>query len=451
MRFLYINRDGSLADKLEEDLGEILIRYFVDHKRMTENEAERALEVFDHLKLYDQWLVCSCRKSQQQRPLLGAVEPTVLRRLASRRRDAHDPLCPFTRRQKYGEIIVEPSRENVRDRDLSIFPLFSEAHNGRSRPRDSVQNVRTLPRISNVLFRSLEAAGVNVIRHGQEPETRNNSAEVYRAAKNLPLVHGTPPFPLSKGLVTLTSNDSISKIMMLREQLQKAQGWPVESRPQGYACCVIESVSFDKKRDRYQLLRPGREFPLFVEARPHIFAEGVGRTRRSPFIAIIGYSNPARNESRILGLRCFMQPCLNDNSWFPVDSDFERETLRVLLKWRRELPKSIEIDIGKPLFDREIRGADGHLGRHRPDFVVTVRLSGQPEFEVAIETMGIESVEYAERKKRTHPLMLCDHGLLIQHDLTGGHRIPTTKFLQELDGAVLHRIQPRYQSLEGYL
>ncbi|MGM4998294.1 hypothetical protein AB8A05_06120 [Tardiphaga sp. 538_B7_N1_4] len=449
MKFRFVDRGGQLRGDLDDDLGDVLVRYFAARSRMDENDAELALEVFDDMKSLEYWLICRCRRDASRRPLLGAVDPATLRRLPTPR-DAHSESCPFQQRRGHGETVVDPSRVHERNGGLTIFPAFVQPRGNEAIRGGSSNRRRTLPRISNVLFQSLDAAEVNVLRHDEYPGDRDDSKRVYGAARTLPLVVGNVPLALSEALVTLSERDNLGKVIMLRRRLEAAEGWPAGSRAQGYACCVVESVDFNRDRERYELIRRSSNYPLFVEARPHVFAEGIRTNRRAPFIAIVGYSKPQRHAAEVLGLRCFMQPCYDRNCWFPVDSRFERFTLETLLDWRRKtLPRNIRVDFRKPLFDSSVQVLNGQYGTHRPDFVATVMILGKPPFDVAIETMGIDEADYSDRKERTHPLMLQDHGLLVQHDLTSGRIASTDRFLSDLNGAVFHRIQPAYRSLSG--
>lgn len=146
--------------------------------------------------------------------------------------------------------------------------------------------------------------------------------------------------------------------------------------------------------------------------------------------------------------RVFYKPCLGDDEWFPVDSEYERKTLRALIRFKRAHPELGIQKISKPLFDQPV-GTSGTT-YCKPDFVITFKRNGDAkEKTVAIETMGFADANYEARKSRTHPLMFNKYRGLIQHSFAAGRTYELLKtFERELENFLRDGVQPLYPSLQ---
>ena len=101
-------------------------------------------------------------------------------------------------------------------------------------------------------------------------------------------------------------------------------------------------------------------------------------------------------------LRAYAQPILNGRLFAPVDSDFERDVLRTILRTQQELHgRGIDLAIDKPVFDTLT--PDGPC---RPDFLIEARSRETGEIRnLVVEAMGFKTEEYEASKAITHPRM----------------------------------------------
>lgn len=108
-----------------------------------------------------------------------------------------------------------------------------------------------------------------------------------------------------------------------------------------------------------------------------------------PFEVIDAYSHPLyRNELPV-----------------PVDSDYERTMLEVLLDqmrfWKRYPKTAASVALSKPLFDLE-----APLGPCRPDAVLAMASAQGTPLQLLVECMGSADADYLAAKQVTHPRML---------------------------------------------
>lgn len=448
-------RTGEIKGNLPDELRADVVDFFAIHKNdMEEDHVEMALGVWDEMKELGLRLACDCRPGHTPAPQLYAALPAQMRRMPAPPNEDHGPECVFRQRQQEApDQIILPPRQPFADEDLAIHGPFADPNRNPNPGRGAGGPGGKFPRISRVLFTLLEEAYVNWLFHGQRPTAEQSAKVVWSKAQDMRLCgHGEQTISLGKMLVTLSNDEeNIPRIMRLKEFISEAKEWPFGSRPHGFACMMVNNFTYNAENERYELNVVGWDKPLYLETRPYVFAES-GRSQRAPYIGIISYALPSQDAKAVYGMRCYLQPCLDLNSWFPVDSGFERETVEAILEWRQTLPEGYTVDIKKPLVD-EIIERDGKL-RCRPDFILRVKKNGDYVRHVAVETMGFDRIEYEEAKRRTHPIMLMKRGRpLVQHDATRrtetGKMLSKQQFLAELEASVLRGVQPYYDSIQN--
>jgi hypothetical protein len=288
------------------------------------------------------------------------------------------------------------------------------------------------------MFRILHESGRNVVFHNEDPFGRPDAINVYNRMEKTRLCgRDDKEIKVQEMLVTASAEGpTTGHIIRLKERIDKFDPaiWPGRGRPQGYMMGVATGFRYDEKRERYELNMLGWKRPVFIDARPRIFAEVTPTHARSPYICIVSYAK-ATPRGRARGLRCYLQPCLAPDSWFPVDSSKEKATMKELLRVRSELADDIQLDIQKPLFDVEVKDGDEVVGKCRPDFVLWVKRAGRSK-PIAIETMGSADPVYRNRKLGTHKLMRRKYRYLIEHDLSssnaGANTVATEVFRDKL-------------------
>ena len=414
--------------------------YFTGCSSVTESEADLAETIFHEMKNRELWLECDCRPEGTRPALICAAEPMTLRRMPSPPNPPHAETCCFGNRQR-DEASVLPER-SVPDRDLTVHGGYTDEPTPRAIGQGGGDRMR-LPFISQVMFRILEATCTNRVLHDENPYERPDALNIYRRVRDLRLCgDGDQAISVQKMLVTAgTEGISIGRIKALKEQIggYDPLAWPRGVRPQGYLMGLANGHSYNEPAERYELDMVDWRNPVFIEARPRIFAELTPSRARQPYIGIVSLAKPTRDASKVFGLRCYLQPCLSPNSWFPVDSNNERTTLKALINVRSVLPPGARMDIRKPLFDEEVHSANGPE-RCRPDFVLKITNSQDKEIEIAVETMGSVEDDYIDQKSRTHQIMLKKYAHLEKHDLSRSDPIVSAASTRQFEGKIIKLI-----------
>lgn len=412
-----IERNGrNVVRELNHSTSDAVKRYFTTSTPIPEDVAEEALRVWDRLRERELWLECDCRPGHNPRPRLYAAEPGQIRRFPNNGKNTpHSPDCVFSRRGSSAAREILPVREVRQDGEFAIHGAFSEPGRNGSSSSATATGGKRRNSLASILFNICEKSEVSSLGHGLQvgPQTHAKYVDEWASVQTM-CRDAITRISLGEMLVCAGGYSvGIERLKKLRETLLNIETWPSGGRPHGYLIGVVSDFSENKEKGWYELSFIGWKQPQRLDARPHVFAEGSNRNR-SPYLAIVSLAHPDRSSDKIHGIRCYMQPCLSETNWFPVDSGLERETVRILQEWRESLPDEVTADITKPLFDTMTD--DGKACR--PDFLLTIRLKGNFVQTIAVETMGSISIAYEESKKITHPRMRQIWKHLAIHDLT---------------------------------
>jgi hypothetical protein len=160
-------------------------------------------------------------------------------------------------------------------------------------------------------------------------------------------------------------------------------------QPEGWLFCILaeppesETVSVSKISEemRRKDLAEGKEvYPPYVLKVPRHNVAVVGRS--GPYLALAAAPVNDRGSTpyrKPIFRRLLLQAIAGEHNPVPVESNYERETVRLLQR--------LGIPFTKPIFD----DAEGL----RPDFIL-------PKHRLIVEVQGLNSDEYRERKKQTH-------------------------------------------------
>lgn len=458
-----ITKDRSRQRPLRRKTSDLLKAYYAGNATVSEGETVRAQRIFSILRNKEYYVVCDCERPNddecpvvltlleaENSPLRVAALPGVLRAMPSNSNTPHnEQYCVFSLGSA-STSFVAPSTQAPRDDNLAVFSSYPKARQlsrGRAHQRSGTNNSFRPPSISQVLFRVIEEAKLNTF-----DGTTNNRPHSLRAFLASQTLHLAADFSLQKALVTGNPDEEdqgVGHIIRLKQKITNVALWPEGTRPQGFWCGVVSGYRSNVKKKRFDVTIKGWENLQHIETRPHVFGGYIPGSVRQPYIAIFGYALPEENSDTVQGLRCFMQPCLDDDCWFPVDSDYERRTLRELIHFKSDHPELGIIKISKPLFDQQVGTSQSKYCK--PDFIVTFKRKGDDsEKEVAIETMGFADVDYEARKSRTHPLMLEKYKGLIQHCFAPGRTYDLLiAFRRELEEFLRDGAQPLYRSLQN--
>lgn len=371
----------------------------------------------------EHWYFCGCLPANQRPPALYPRAHNHLVRRLGNGWPQHNESCPF---------FLEPAehrrtlKSQIRPRDGYQFRLvraFRRANNlepravRRASPRERRDSLAT------ILFDVMTRAGLQKIapQHG-----RPSIAEQYRSIKRaadeifvddeiaLRRVIKTSPGYLDELLETLNGN--------LLE-------WSRSSRPHGILIFPATGAAGGFIRWAGGQLEVNGVIKIFGEKPPEDPEMAADRF----YMAAALVAQPAPEEEFTV-IRAYLHPCLGDGDFMLVDSDYERQTIALMMDLQIALSadEGVNFEIEKPLFDvgndeeyadaAEAAGIDGGEEiRTReiliPDFIL--RSEDAPGHRaIIVETMGFSDPMYRERKARIHPLMaqFVANAPVVEHD-----------------------------------
>ena len=413
---LRLMRRGNAEDLRPLAQGEdaTLRRAFGRFARVTAREAG-AFVVRQHQGgLGGQWFACDCRGGALPPSVLVPVAETHIRRHVESLWPEHAEWCDFYREPQQ-QVAVSASYRRVASqaRSLGLVRRFDQAERPLDRTLIGSSREQRRPRLARVLFELIDRAGLNRIEAAGGRGIAEQFAALRSAAEDIWLDEGAslqrylctypPALPEFIDRIDRTSDTRFRKTR----------------RPHG----LVVGVARDASRGT---VKPWSGDPFDVAGEIKVFGEVDGHNvarrqtigARAPYVmaCLVGRRQPGE---AVQVLRAYLHPCWSERSLFPVDSDYERQTLRQLMRLRQWLStkNGVDVTITKPLFDMAVDDADDQGVQEPviPDFIVYADGGG-----IVVETMGYDLPSYRERKGRMHPAMsrVCGGAPLIEHDFT---------------------------------
>lgn len=388
-------------------------------KRWYANEADdeddaAALAVIRTAAARDGWIECDCIDGPV-RPLMYPRRDEHVYTLVRMTRAADDPQARFDRPSHaencpfFAEKTFEGSATDKKfmlrpmpPKPTAYFdplPALAENIADRSRKPPSTNSGRSdRPSALGIqLWRLLHAARQNVVAPLQlRPETTASITSHLRdlrlAARNFNVVRTTS---LARLLSTWPA-DFFDARSRWQRNIQSVPNWPASARPTGFMIIAAKLITDSKI---YPLALPG-------------FIEVVSRVRRplrgdlkscGPYLVLVNFDRGDDDDSPLRPVQAYAQPVHALDTMIPVESDFERDVLNLLL-WAQlvflKAAPRIEIRITKPLF--ALSTADGYC---RPDFILDISVDGRHRRRLIIEALGFDTPEYEGQKAVTLPRM----------------------------------------------
>jgi hypothetical protein len=261
---------------------------------------------------------------------------------------------------------------------------FHPAHASYSSSRSTLAKLLFLL-LSEALLNSLHPrASLNGNHHKQD-------AAIRRAAKELELTLGDQRLQDCLAL-SLKEYGELERYLIRNEP-----GW---ERPQGIFIEVfkgIESNTLIPYSDDNERLK--------ITGKLTVFGEGK-KLNRPPYLVIGLMGQPREGAKTIELLEAYAHPCVDWRRLMLLDSNLERDTLDLLVRFRDQIAKKKEIDITikKPLFNMASPNGKDHSEVCIPDFIIHASGPNVKNPAVIIEAMGYDDLEYRERKTRMHAL-----------------------------------------------
>jgi hypothetical protein len=328
-------------------------------------------------------------------------------------RGAHHDTCPFARsRPEHADTPWLVPRNAPKGLGvLSVLKAAENAVKRDSRLQKGLAGNKRLPSLAGVLFKVLEAAGLNRVSVTKR-SVSSDKGKLRDVLASLSL-DGYGKIP-AETFVRLSFRD----FAKVEHELAALQGvtWPGKLHPQGLLIEQIQDI--EVRADGSKWLIPTYGDPLEVVGR--LYLPGAGTLGPYLAIALVAIL-PGQSHASIH--RAYVHPLYSFDEWLPVDSDLERKTLSILTAKLQFQAKQANnpYEIEKPLLDI-VANAQLPKSKVRPDFLVIS--NGK---KLVVETMGYIDPDYLERKERTHALM-AHIGRVIKHE-TGGDAVLRSKLL----------------------
>lgn len=409
-------RDARHNRWLDETTSDAILKVYLLGGTVTESEADAATEIVDRMIEYSLRLACPCKRGAKphKRALVTAARPGILKRLP--KAEIRHVNCAFNREHAVRVSLktkVEVTRPD--SSALGVHGPFVQLRDWQPNAREAAlfpDRASGVPRISTLLFRLLESSGLT-----RFDGTRSSSLSEHLmdgARKCLVADDQEKSIFLDEILLCPEKydRDFINEFNSLRARVRRDGDWPKNSRPHFYLCGIATGFDLDRKLNRYNLRIVGSKRPRYVRTKPYVFAGEDGTSVRQPYIFIMSYAQVSRKNPKVEGLKCYLHP-ISQDTYLPVDSQNERETLSAICEWRDHyIRDGLNIVIKKPVFSEVID--EVHC---RPDFVIHLT-TGTASVEFAVETMGISTMSYVDRKIDVHAAMKKRWNEVVPHHMT---------------------------------
>ncbi len=414
---LELMRKGQLGerDKLSEAEDLALRRAFGRFALRAAREAGVGVVRARQMERGGQWFACDCLGAVAVPPVLVPVAEMHVRRHVEGPWPEHAEQCDFYQDADEQRAVSASYARPVRSTTLKLVRSFAP---GRADTRvGNVSNGRRRSSLAQLLMALAEASGLTRVEAGAYRHLAAQFEAVRAAAREVELEPG-----VSLARYLCTYGPGLPEFMGRIAQA-KPSAFPRTKRPHGILLTTAASASAG-------VVHPLRGEPFQVSGGISIFGEEDGHAagraalaRRAPYltIAVVGRRQA---DGPVEVLRAYLHPCMSASWLLPVDSDYERHTLKQLLSvghWLAEGGQT-RLTIVKPVFDMApvpLVCPGEETEPHEPilpDFLVRSSTGGQ----AVVETMGYDLPAYRERKARLHPAMrkVCDGAQLVEHDFS---------------------------------
>ena len=391
-------RAGSRRIPLPAVLQDALIRWYIG-AGSREDEAA-GMTLVQQARVGGKWIACNCLGHSSLPPILtpaylSEAETYYLRRLTQSSRPEHRSDCPFFRDSATNRITHVHNRSNPAEPPTGFFELLRPAPDKLAqKPEKDLTDDRTrnasIPRLARLLWRLIDASGVNRLPSLLETDRDHSIAREFRAlgraAGQIQIAPG-----IELGRLFWTHAGALHGKQVYAALRRLAESWPAGHAPQAFLALFAEKFESN-------VVKVAGAEPVHLANRvqsPSI------RTNRiaGPYLVLIvvGQYPDSRGYSP---LRAYAQPILSGRRFIPVASEFERTILQELLRAQYVLRRQhIEFAIEKPIFDRLT-----NAGSCRPDFLIEARSMKTGEVrELILEATDFEESTPSPGKAFTPP------------------------------------------------
>jgi len=383
----------KMKGELSEQEKDLLITFFIRDDLMNREDQKALHTLCLSIHERDLWIQCDCLDASIKpvfRINRASSGNLYLHRITSRAEHAHHCLFKEQNYENNDRESNEPKRRLKKDLPFNLLGKKSQGliHSTEGNAAQSRERGTGQTQLASALFSLLDAAELNVL----SPEHRLKPLErLMNAAKSLELIKGLPLLHY----LELNPNRLNDRAKALK--VDSAQ-WPKGSerhclflwRVQSFTDQALEVIS-PKKTTRV------------IEVATRIYqSSGRFSDRTAPYMALVLMGTTAAAPWFYQPVKAFVMPTYSERSYFPVDSFYEREVMRLLYRLYFEaLKKGTPFQLIKPLFGINLSANKDE----KPVVVLPVFLIKKGNKTLVIEVNGSIEPAYLERKARTHEHM----------------------------------------------
>ncbi|GBR36696.1 hypothetical protein [Gluconobacter kondonii] len=373
----------------------------------------------------DDWLYCDC-----QGPVAGlrGFPPAFttrtnnkLVRLAAPW-GAHATECPFYIKPSEHRAGKKSHRKPSETQKVKLTGPFGVEIDSNVRAQAPQQGggVQRRNSLAEVLMRLIDTSYSNWLslddQHQDDNATSDDAlSRLWRAGKKIPLE--------GRGHLSEILFTNLDWLPQRLEKIkERNESWEKGPRPFQILITLADEIAPHAFRalngQKYEV-----QNHLAVFGEPLTQEDRVAATRAPWVVICLLASNTQENDPAIL--RAYAHPVYSTTRLMPVDSNYERITLTVIVDALSRLTDHENYHVIKPVFDADKAPADAP-GPVIPDFIVTrkrdedagkLRRAGT---RLLVETMGYNDPMYRERKNLMHELMKIAFRVqeVVTHDFT---------------------------------
>lgn len=412
---------GKLFRRLGFAEREAILHVFSQQRKPTQADLMLSNSILEEMDRRELLLLCDCvaPDTGESGPFNCEVMKTSLRHLSTSRPHSED--CPLRRLRKERDGDRTPTEGKTsplnpigeqdwlpdRNEKESLVIRTVPTNTGRNRRKP----LKPVPALGRKLLTLLQAAGLNQL----ELTANELPTGLVKAVEEIKLILETSTMmngvPLS-ALISCIPWLSADKIELMISHLESNPS--VDTRKKEL-CVYIVGVATAVTREEVTFSIRGKPVTHQPVARVKINGEityNVGS--RAPYWVILEYRRG--RDGVVYCHEGYAHAAYSLDNPIPVDSNKERETLKVIInacKYAGSTTNRPEaMSLIKPLFSmKSVKGEAEEI--IHPDFILNVVPKGKSSVTtLIIETMGYDSDEYVQRKTRTHSWMALE-GILL--------------------------------------
>ncbi|HCM9111325.1 MULTISPECIES: hypothetical protein [Enterobacteriaceae] len=401
-------RQLSLTEKVA------LLHVFSTGRKSSQVDIRLAKNILDEMDRQELWVKCDCidQSLNEDGPYNCEVNVNKFRHVSTS--SLHSEQCPLFRLKKDKDADntaaegktspLNPVGGNDwlpdKKKDTNISRIEGPAVDRKRRRK----TLKPIPALGRKLLTLIQAAGLNqleLVPEYQSPGLVGSINKIKDVLEEHSMSNGTP---LSQ-LCSCAPWQPIDRITDMLSQLEVSQA---VDNAEKEACVYIIGIATDANREEVTFSVRGNTFIHRPEARVSINGESTYNAgSRAPYWAILEYRRG--RDGKVYCHEGYAHAAYTLDNPVPVDSNKERDTLKVIINASsyagRQPNHPDAISLSKPLFTSKSM-KNGVEEIIHPDFILNVVPSKENTVTTfIIETMGSESEEYVERKRRTHSWM----------------------------------------------